>query len=149
MRGHDSIFVIVDRFFEMAHFVPCSKFFDASHVAKIFPHEFVRLHGLPLTIVLDRDVKFVSYFYKTLWAKIGTKLKLSSALHPQTDGQIEVVNRNLGNSLHCLVHDYNTSWDLILPNAEFAYNSFVNKTMGVSRFEAVLRITPQQPIDII
>lgn len=107
VRGHDFIFVIVDKFFEMAHFVPCSKFFDASHFAKIFPREFVRLHGLPLTIMLDRDVKFVSYFYKTLSAKIGTKLKFSSALHPQTDGQTKVVDRNLGNSLHCSVHDYN------------------------------------------
>lgn len=74
MHGYNYIFVIVDKFSKMAQFVPCSKYFDASHIVGLFLHKVVRLHDLPLTIVLDKDVKLVSYFWKTLWAKLSTKL---------------------------------------------------------------------------
>ena len=72
------------------------------------------MHGLPSTIVSDRDVKFVSYFWKTLWKLFGTTLKFSSAFHPQTDGQTEVVNRSLGNMLRCLVGEKQGVWDFFV-----------------------------------
>lgn len=138
LRRHDSIFVVVDRFYKLAHFLACSRTFDASLIATLFFTEVVCLHGLSTTIVFDRDVKFVSNFWKTLWAKLGTKLQFSSAYHPQTDSQTEDVNCSLGNLLRCLVTDHTTSWDLILPQAEFAYNNSVNRSTGRSPFEVVI-----------
>ena len=148
-RKHDSILVAVDRFSKMAHFLPCSRTLDASQVAKIFFDGVVKLHGLPKSIVSDRDVKFTSYFWKTLWHKMGTKLKFSTAFHPQTDGQTEVVNRSLGNLLRTLVGEHIGNLDLKLSIAEFAYNSSVNRTIGKSPHEIVFGYRPRQPIDLI
>ncbi|KAH0776517.1 hypothetical protein KY290_007928 [Solanum tuberosum] len=133
--GKDSIFVVVDRFSKMARFIPCKKTNDASHVADLFVKEVVKLHGIPRTIVSDRDAKFLSHFWRILWGKLGTKLLFSTSCHPQTDEQTEVVNRTLGNMLRAVLKGKLTSWEDYLPIVEFAYNRTFHSSTGKTPFE--------------
>lgn len=148
-RQHkDSIMVVVDRFSKMAHFVACHTTYDAVKIATLYFKEIVRLHGIPKTMVSDRDAKFLSHFWLTLWRKLGTKLKFSTASHPQTDGQTEVTNRTLGSLLRSLITTNLKEWEDLLPRAEFAYNRAPSKTTGRSPFEVVYGLNPSTPLDL-
>ena len=147
-RGKDSIMVVVDRFSKMAHFISCHTTHDASKIADLFFREVVRLHGIPKTLVSDRDPKFLSHFWRSLWSKLGTKLLFSTSHHPQTDGQTEVINKVLGNILRALVSTHLKDWDLQLAHAEFTYNRSPSSTTGHTPFEVLYGINPLIPLDL-
>lgn len=145
----DSIFVVVDRFSKMAHFIPCHKSDDATHIADLFFREVVRLHGVPNTIVSDHDTKFLSHFWRVLWKQLGTKLLFSTTCHPQTDGQTEVVNHSLSTMLRAILKTNVKMWEECLPHVEFAYNRSVHSTTKLCPFEIVYGFIPRAPIDLL
>jgi hypothetical protein len=109
----------------------------------LFFKEVVRLHGLPRSIVSDRDTKFVGHFWRTLWKKLGTYFSFSSTYHPRIDGQTKVVKRSLGNLLRSLVTEHHNQWDQILPQAEFAYNDSPNRSTGKIPFQILYGMQPR------
>ncbi|KAF7800799.1 Transposon Ty3-I Gag-Pol polyprotein [Senna tora] len=148
-KGRDSIFVVVDRFSKISHFIPCNKSDDATHVANLFFREIVRLHGIHRTIVSDRDAKFLSHFWRVLWGKLGTQLLFPTTCHPQTDGQTEVVNRTLGTLLSAIIKKNVKAWEDCIPLIEFAYNRFVHSSTKFSPFEIVYCFNPLIPLDLV
>jgi hypothetical protein len=148
-KGRDSIFMVVDRFSKMAHFISCHKTDDTTHIADLFFRKIVRLHGVPRSIVSDRDVKFLSYFWKVLWGKLGTKLLFSTTCHPQTNGQTEVVNRTLSTLLRTIIQKNLKNWEDCLPFIEFAYNRSVHSTTDFSPFEIIYGFNPLTPLDLL
>ena len=109
MGKYDSIWVIVDRLTKSAHFFAVKVTYNAEKLAKLYISEIVRLHGVPLSIISDRGTQFTSKFWKTLHAELGTRLDLSTAFHPQTDGQLSEQFRSWR---ICFVHVDRIWWSL-------------------------------------
>ena len=141
--------VVVDRFSKMAHFVACKKLHDASSIVGLYFKDIYKLHGLPSSIVSDRDSKFLAHFWRTLWKKLGTNLNYNTSFHPQTNGQTEVVNQSLGNLLRCLIKENPREWEAILPLAEFAFNTSINRITQSSPFEVVYGLQPARVADLL
>ncbi|KAA8546750.1 hypothetical protein F0562_003179 [Nyssa sinensis] len=136
-NGHSVIMVVVDRLTKYAHFVPMKHPFSAASVARAFVANVVRLHGVPASIVSDRDKVFTSHFWQALFRLQGTKLCMSSSYHPQTDGQSEVVNRTLEQYLRCFAGSQPKKWVEWIPWAEFSYNTSIHSATKITPFEAV------------
>ena len=136
-RHHDAIWVIVDRLTKSAHFLPIRTTFSAEQLAELYIKEIVRLHGVPLSIVSDRDTKFTSRFWRGFQSAMGTDLNLSTAFHPQTDGQSERTIQTLEDMLRACALDYAGSWDHHLPLAEFAYNNSYHSSIEMAPYEAL------------
>lgn len=105
-KGYDSIWVIVDRLTKSAHFIPVCSTYSMDRYAQLYVQEIVRLHGVPLSIVSDRDSKFLSLFWRSLHKALGTQLSFSTAYHPQTDGQSERTIQILEDMLRACVLDF-------------------------------------------
>ena len=145
-RGFDAIWVIVDRLTKSAHFLPIQESSSAEKLAEIFVREIVRLHGVPVSIVSDRDTRFTSRFWERFQVEMGTKLHFSTAFHPQTDGQSERTIQTLEDMLRACVLDFGGSWDRYLPLAEFSYNNSFHASIGMPPFEMLYGRKCRTPI---
>ncbi len=147
-RGYDAIIVVVDKLTKMAHFIPTTTNVSATQVATLFMNEIVRYHGLPSSIVSDRDARFTSSFWKSLWKLCGTKLNMSTAFHPETDGQTERMNRTLEQMLRSYVNYKSNDWDEYLITCEIAYNNHIQSSTGYSPYYLNNGYNVKLPIDM-
>ncbi|GJP49952.1 hypothetical protein CLOM_g9109 [Closterium sp. NIES-68] len=143
--GNDAVLVVVDRLTKMAHFAPCRKTITAEETARLFISTVVHLHGIPAAISSDRDPKFTSKFWQDTWARYGTLLQLSSAYHPQTDGQTERTNQTMEQLIWTNCPDQN-KWEDALPMLEFSYNNAPSATTNHSSFYLNYGMDPTVPI---
>jgi len=135
-QGYDSILVVVDWFTKMAHFVPTTEKTTAEGLARLFRDNVWWLHGLPESIISDRGPQFASGLMKELNGLLGIETKLSTAFHPQTDGQTERMNQELEQYLRMFIDHQQEQWPEWLGTAEFAYNNKVHTETKVSPFQA-------------
>uniref|UniRef100_A0A803SXF4 Gypsy retrotransposon integrase-like protein 1 n=1 Tax=Anolis carolinensis TaxID=28377 RepID=A0A803SXF4_ANOCA len=134
--GFTTILVVVDLFTKLAHFIPCDGLPTAKETADLFLQHVFRLHGLPKSLVTDRGSQFTSRFWKALQKLLGIDSRLSSAHHPQTDGQTERTNATLEQYLRCYVNYQQDNWASLLPLSEFAYNNGVQTSTKETPFFA-------------
>jgi transposase InsO family protein len=136
-KGFDSVWVIIDRFTKIAHFLPVKVKYTVATYAELYIARVLSLHGVPKKIVSDREPQFVSKFWEELHKSLGTKLLHSSAYHPQTRGQTERVNQILEDMLRACVLEFPQKWDECLPLAEFSYNNSYQESIKMAPFEAL------------
>lgn len=148
--GNDTILVVVDRLSKGCHLIPCHNSITAAGTAELFLKEVHRLHGLPRSLVSDRDPRFTSEFWQRLMAMLGTKLRMSSGYHPQTDGQTERLNRTIEEMLRafCGEDERQRLWEKYLPIFEFEYNNSANTTTGYSPFYLWYGQHPHTPVSL-
>src|SRR5436853_5456332 len=134
---HDAIWVIVDRLTKSAHFLPIRETYEVHRLSQLYIEQIVRLHGVPLSIISDRDPRFTSRFWMSFQAALGTELRLSTAYHRQTDGQSERLIQILEDMLRCCVQDSGGSWESYLALVEFVYNNSYQSSVGMAPYEAL------------
>ena len=144
--GFDAIWVIVDRLTKSAHFLPIRMTYTLEELARLYIKEIVRLHGVPATIISDRDPRFTSRFWGAFQKAFGTRLSLSTAYHPQTDGQSERTIQTLEDMLRACVLDQPASWDRYMPLVQFAYNNSYHASIGMAPYEALYGRKCQSPL---
>ena len=120
---NNAIWVIVDRLTKSAHFIPVRTDFSLEKLTKLYIRDIVKLHGVPVSIISDRDPRFTSWHWVSLQKALGMRLDLSTTHHPQTDGQSERTIQTLEDMLRCCILDFGGNWDDHLPLVEFTYNN--------------------------
>ncbi|KAL0549512.1 hypothetical protein IC582_013996 [Cucumis melo] len=146
LRGFTVIWVVVDRLTKSAHFIQGKSTYTASKWAQLYMSEIVRLHGVPVSIVSNRDARFTSKFLKGLQAAMGTRLDFSTTFHPQTDCQTERLNQVLEDMLRAYALGFPGSWDSHLHLMEFAYNNSFQATIDMAPFEALYSKRCRSPL---
>jgi hypothetical protein len=146
-NGNDMILIIVDRLTKMAHFIPTTTKVIAKETAELFLRYIFQYHGLPDNIVSDRDLKFTSKFWKNLHKILGIKLLMSTAEHPQTDGQSEATVKIVQKLIRPFAFQ-DQDWETLLPSLEFAYNDTQQSSTGKPRFTSTTAIIPKEPTDM-
>ncbi|GKA12377.1 putative reverse transcriptase domain-containing protein [Tanacetum coccineum] len=144
--GYDSIWVIVDRLTKSAHFLPVKTTDSMEKLTQLYLKEIVCRHGVPISIISDRDSKFASRFWRSLQGALGTQLDMSTAYHPQTDGQSERTIQTLEDMLRACVIDFGGSWDRHLPLVEFSYNNSYHASIKAAPFEALYGRKCRSPV---
>src|SRR5882724_10831434 len=145
---HDTILVVVCHLTKMALFIPTFHDIDAEDLARIFLSQVFTKHGTPTDIVSDRGKHFISQFWRSLCWLLGIKANLSTAYHPETDGQTECVNQILEQYLRVYVNYQQDDWVNLLPLAEFAYNNTSHLAMMVTLFFANKGFHPKLDMSI-
>ncbi|GJR44839.1 putative reverse transcriptase domain-containing protein [Tanacetum coccineum] len=146
LHGHDTIWVIVDRLTKSAHFLPMCEDYKMERLARLYLNEIVVRHGVPISIISDCDSRFTSRFWQSLQKALGTRLDMSMAYHPQTDGQSEHTIQTLEDMLRACVLDFGGSWDVHLPLVEFSYNNSYHSSVRCAPFEALYGRKCRSPI---
>ena len=123
LRRHDVVWVILDRLTKSAHFLALWTTFTLDEFCQLYIQEIVRLHGVSISIVSDRDPRFTAHLWKSFQKAMGTRLMMSTTFHPQTDGQLERTIKILEDMLQACILDHKSSWEEHLPIVEFAYNN--------------------------
>ncbi|GJR48021.1 retrotransposon protein, putative, ty3-gypsy subclass [Tanacetum coccineum] len=145
-NGYDTIWVIVDRLTKSAHFLPMRENDPMEKLMKLYMKEVVTRHGVPVSIISDRDGRFTSLFWQALHKALGTRLDMSTAYHPETDGQSERTIQTLEDMLRACVLDFGKNWDRHLPLVEFSYNNSYHTSIKAAPFEALYRRKCQSPV---
>ena len=136
-QKHDYVWVIVDRLTKSAHFILIKIDYSMDRLVELYVDEIVRLHGVSLSIVSDRDPRFISRFWKELQLALGTWLNFSTTFHPQTDGQSERLIQVLEDMLRGCIMEFTGSWDRYIPLIEFTYNNSYQSNIGMTPYEAL------------
>ncbi|KAG8489226.1 hypothetical protein CXB51_017295 [Gossypium anomalum] len=137
LKKKDAIWVVVDKLMKSAHFIPIMIDYSLDKLADLYISEIVRLHGVPLSIISDRDPRFTLRFWKKLQEALGTKLSFSTVFHPQSDGQSERMIQILEDMLRSCILEFQGSWEKYLPLVEFAYNNSFQTSLKMEPYMAL------------